>query len=1173
MANISLREYIKKIENQIDNGQIDQAIAHCKHILQSFPKHIDSYRLLGKAFLEKQKYGDASDILQRVLSSVPDDFISHIGMSIIREDENNLDAAIWHMERAFEVQPSNKAVQDELRRLYTSRDGVAPPKIRLTRGALVRMYTRGELYNQAIAEIWAALEEDPNRVDLEVVLARIYFLLGQKVEATETCSKLISKLPYCYEANRVLTEILPGTTREEDVKIFRQRVIDLDPYFQFVDENSVSPSEVSDSRIMIDYLEWVPGMSVDDQPDWAQSIGFNLEKDDDSTEDISTWLSEISTQSKESITPDFIQGKSPDNSNLEEIFGSDSQHSPEDTISNTHELIDENEQKLPGWIKEAGWELSSEGNETLEKGFTIASFGEENPEGSEFISKPTIEEPSENILESLQPADIPDWLQEIAPKEPSLHLPDEEDETEIKNLEDLFSTFDEKQPEKLISESELNWEREFSEETKSSIDRPTEQGGYLPDATEKMEVIHDQEVDREQVDFLDWIKDIPGVEEINKIEPETDLGKYSPHLSEEKLVDHTRQNPSEELIPSQNEIDIPDDDDWLNSLILDDKEKDTKSQIVMNEKEDIPDWIKSVIEEEKQEEVFDSENTFPDWLKLDVEPNENPEDDIKISFNDEIDQAIPLETSFPIEFVDENGSKEIIQEGETVNMEFNEILENELFIDLEKTNEKTINEIDTSSVLDENELTTKEIQEGDIEKIISELQFNEEIIEHDSLMDHDIELDSNFVSESNEFLTTAIEEKIRDEEVDDDYSKLLENIKPLDEIDIGEEPISIDDTLDEYEMFNKDDQSNQTKHEQGLEDMEPPVDLESFLSELETKSDDLIKKEEDLPLTEKSDEEEELKSALAWMEGLAIKQGAEEETLVSKPEERSDTPPVWVSAEVQNFKDDEDEEDQSLTPSWLKELEIETGETLSLDKSFSQEVVEKSDELIPLDYEKVEENNKISQEIDQEGLLEGQNIEIQPGLNDKLNEIEPNQEYVLKVEEISAIESIDEVEDLHLFEEIKEKTDQMPFDDAFEQPILEDIIVEDVSEITHHEEESAVIVAGISETLNDFEPIKSFEEEIEDTKPIKIKNYQIEELSKAKNFLDTGNIEEAILRFTSLIHDGFELDEIILTIQSALDHHYPIDINLWQLLGDAFLKNNQLQNALDAYSKAEDLLL
>ncbi|MCS6906554.1 MAG: hypothetical protein RML93_01575, partial [Anaerolineales bacterium] len=106
MASIPLRAYHRQIEEQIDQALYDRAIFHCRHILTIYPKCVSTYRLLGKALLENRRFGDASDIFQRVLSSLPDDFISHVGLSIIREDEGNLNAAIWHMERAFEVQPS-----------------------------------------------------------------------------------------------------------------------------------------------------------------------------------------------------------------------------------------------------------------------------------------------------------------------------------------------------------------------------------------------------------------------------------------------------------------------------------------------------------------------------------------------------------------------------------------------------------------------------------------------------------------------------------------------------------------------------------------------------------------------------------------------------------------------------------------------------------------------------------------------------------------------------------------------------------------------------------------------------------------------------------------------------------------------------------------------------------
>ena len=52
MSTISLRTYIHEIDSMIDQGRLDEAIAHARHILSKFPKHIETYRLLGKAYLE-----------------------------------------------------------------------------------------------------------------------------------------------------------------------------------------------------------------------------------------------------------------------------------------------------------------------------------------------------------------------------------------------------------------------------------------------------------------------------------------------------------------------------------------------------------------------------------------------------------------------------------------------------------------------------------------------------------------------------------------------------------------------------------------------------------------------------------------------------------------------------------------------------------------------------------------------------------------------------------------------------------------------------------------------------------------------------------------------------------------------------------------------------------------
>jgi tetratricopeptide (TPR) repeat protein len=385
MAKISLRAYNRELETMIDRGQTDEAIAHCKYILKTYPKHLETYRLLGKAYLESQRFSEAGDILQRILSVQPDDFVSQIGMSIIREDEGNLDAAIYHMERAFEVQPSNAAIQDELRRLYGRRDGIQPPKLRLTRGALVRMYARGDLYRQAIAESRAALKEDPQRLDLEIVLARMYFQTGQKAEAAEISSRLVSKLPYCYEANRILADVLPSTSRADDVQVVQQKLLALDPYLSY--SESVQGSQQSpDNAVTLDRLEWTPSLETDQQPAWARSLGVNMAEPE--VEETPDWMNDLQTGQ---AAPAATKESRPTPFSRDDSLFAENQ---EQRSSVPAQPVDQN---LPEWMQSAGWGVSN------------------NP--VEEVPAPIEEEPDEPA--EATPAELPGWLAGMAPDQPA----------------------------------------------------------------------------------------------------------------------------------------------------------------------------------------------------------------------------------------------------------------------------------------------------------------------------------------------------------------------------------------------------------------------------------------------------------------------------------------------------------------------------------------------------------------------------------------------------------------------------------------------------------------------------------------------------------------------------------------------------------------------------------
>lgn len=258
MAKISLRTYNSEIRNLIDSGDTDAAIENCHQILHYYPKHVDTYRLLGEAYLACKQHNDASDIFQRVLSSIPDDFVSHVGMSVIREEDEKLDEAIWHMERAFEVQPANTTIQGELLRLYGLREGDRPNKVRLTRGALARMYIKGDLYQQAIAEIHAALSEDQNRLDLKILLADVYLKMGQENEAAEVASDVLTKLPFSFDANNIMTKFLIGSGRDKESQIYQDRLEEIDPYASKAIVQDTTVESIPDQAVTVEKLGTAP---------------------------------------------------------------------------------------------------------------------------------------------------------------------------------------------------------------------------------------------------------------------------------------------------------------------------------------------------------------------------------------------------------------------------------------------------------------------------------------------------------------------------------------------------------------------------------------------------------------------------------------------------------------------------------------------------------------------------------------------------------------------------------------------------------------------------------------------------------------------------------------------------------------------------------------------------
>src|SRR5215475_14086408 len=99
MVDTTLKAYIADLKLLLEQEALEEVMGHCRHILQHFPKNVETYRILGRALLEKNRHPEAGDLFQRVLSSLPDDFVSHLGMSAVSEATGQIPEAIWHLER------------------------------------------------------------------------------------------------------------------------------------------------------------------------------------------------------------------------------------------------------------------------------------------------------------------------------------------------------------------------------------------------------------------------------------------------------------------------------------------------------------------------------------------------------------------------------------------------------------------------------------------------------------------------------------------------------------------------------------------------------------------------------------------------------------------------------------------------------------------------------------------------------------------------------------------------------------------------------------------------------------------------------------------------------------------------------------------------------------------
>jgi DNA uptake protein ComE-like DNA-binding protein len=348
---------------------------------------------------------------------------------------------------------------------------------------------------------------------------------------------------------------------------------------------------------------------------------------------------------------------------------------------------------------------------------------------------------------------------------------------------------------------------------------------------------------------------------------------------------------------------------------------------------------------------------------------------------------------------------------------------------------------------------------------------------------------------------------------------------------------------------------------------------------------------------------EEEAAAMGWLENLAAREGAQEEELLTHPEERSDSIPDWLQklateTEVgEAVEAGESVEEMEPEPTaWQPEMESagevegepepDAGELQMEPPAWQPEevaAVEVISEPVEQSEEEIETGQATWQaEMETEAEMPAETattLERDAELPEWLRDFAEEEAGPPVEEEVTAGESLSPpAEPVDFNTATLAQLERIPgigyilahnIDNNREAygPIRSREDLEKVPGISPDD----VDRLGQWGSFEEMEEISAPVEEPQEVLPEIESGEQPPVLEQAWGKLVSGEVTTAVDLYGELIRKEQHLDQVIHELREAA-FLYPQEISIHQALGDAYLRANRLQEALDAYNKAEDLL-
>ena len=292
MARVALTDSLSEIRRCTEDRRYDDGAAIARIILDAHPQCVQAQRMLAEALWENGMVAEAQAAFEAVLDSDPEDFVSYAGLGLIAERQGELDQAITGLRRACELAPNSEEVREELIRLYHKAGQADTAKLKISRAALARIYSFGDMPSRALSEFQAVLNDEPDRVDIRLGLAEAYWREGHVLEAKAEAETVLQYVPHSLKAKLILAAALRAEGMEQHAKTFLDQVAGVDPLGEYAQRLFGTESPIA------------PGDPLIEVPSYLMGAGSSEATTADTDLELPDWLLEPTADEPAGEEPD-----------------------------------------------------------------------------------------------------------------------------------------------------------------------------------------------------------------------------------------------------------------------------------------------------------------------------------------------------------------------------------------------------------------------------------------------------------------------------------------------------------------------------------------------------------------------------------------------------------------------------------------------------------------------------------------------------------------------------------------------------------------------------------------------------------------------------------------------------------------------------------------------------